>query len=696
QIQEWLKPHDSSINHKSARDACVKGTGAWFANDGRFLQWLKGPGKTLWISGAREYSPACAVRTVLSSTSVEVVHGHETAPGCCAHFYFDARESSGASRMFETLLRSILNQLCCRQADIPDAIKHLAMECKHSIECEAHVDFKLVPRFRLVAFWIDELKHCRSLKDVTKKLQHLPTSLNAMYTSMIAKITADDLEYAQAIMPWLLFSVERLKLEEIAAAACFTLSDGRPAFDKDRRFGNPKAMLDVFGGLVVMSEGTDFCNDTRHFLIHATDGVTLAHLTVKEFLLEQESPLHVNEADAHSFIAQWGFRNLTARLLLLGVPAMTRSSSGDTALRLALDVNAQDKHSGTPLCSACSGGYMDIVKLLLDKGADINPRGKRSDTPLRSACSRGHMDIVKLLLAKGADVNPQGEDSGTPLCSACDGGHMDIVKLLLEKEADVNAQGEYSDTPLRSACSGGDMDIVKLLLEKGADVNPQGEDSDTPLRSACSGGHMDIVKLLLEKGADLNAQGKYSGTPLRSACSGGHMDIVKLLLEKGADVDAQGLYSDTPLRSACSGGHMDIVKLLLEKGADVNAHGSYSGTPLCSACYGGHWHMDIIKLLLEKGADVNVQGEESDIPLHTACSRGHMDIVKLLLEKGADVNVGNYNSDTPLHIASKWGHLEVVQLLLEKGADPNIQNEDSQTPLDIARRRGHDIIVAAL
>ncbi|KIJ07095.1 hypothetical protein PAXINDRAFT_103100 [Paxillus involutus ATCC 200175] len=142
--------------------------------------------------------------------------------------------------------------------------------------------------FRLVAFWIDELKDCRSLKTVRDKLERLPTSLNDMYTSMVSKIKADDLQYAKAIMPWLLFSVRRLKLEEIAAVAWFGYSDGRPAFDKDRGFAHPKAVLDVFGGLVVMSNG----------------GVTLAHLTVKEFLLEPKSPLHVNEPDAHSFIAR--------------------------------------------------------------------------------------------------------------------------------------------------------------------------------------------------------------------------------------------------------------------------------------------------------------------------------------------------------------------------------------------------------
>jgi hypothetical protein len=64
----------------------------------------------------------------LSSTSVEVVRRHASAQGatcCCAYSYFDARESGGASRKFETLLRSILDQLCFKQADIPDAMKRL-------------------------------------------------------------------------------------------------------------------------------------------------------------------------------------------------------------------------------------------------------------------------------------------------------------------------------------------------------------------------------------------------------------------------------------------------------------------------------------------------------------------------------------------------------------------------------------------
>ncbi|KAF8833159.1 hypothetical protein BDN67DRAFT_1017875 [Paxillus ammoniavirescens] len=141
--------------------------------------------------------------------------------------------------------------------------------------------------FRLVAFWIDDLKHCLNAEDVTETLKRLPTSLNGMYTSMVLKINPNHLPYAQAIIRWLLFSVRQLKPEELAAVACFGFSDGRRAFNRNRYFPNPKAVLDVCGGLVVLSQ----------------DRFTLAHLTVKEFLLQQASPLHVNKLDAHSFIA---------------------------------------------------------------------------------------------------------------------------------------------------------------------------------------------------------------------------------------------------------------------------------------------------------------------------------------------------------------------------------------------------------
>jgi hypothetical protein len=75
---------------------------------------------------------------------------------------------------------------------------------------------------------------------------------------------------------------------------------------------------------------------------------------------------------------------------------------------------------------------IEIVKLLLDKGADVNLTDKYGNTPLHLAASDGHIEIVKLLLEKGSDVNSKRRNDGTtPLYWAALNGHIEIVKLLL-------------------------------------------------------------------------------------------------------------------------------------------------------------------------------------------------------------------------------------------------------------------------
>jgi ankyrin repeat protein len=58
------------------------------------------------------------------------------------------------------------------------------------------------------------------------------------------------------------------------------------------------------------------------------------------------------------------------------------------------------------------------------------------------ASNHGHVDVVKLLLEKGADMTVRNREGWTPLHSASNSGHIDVVKLLLEKDADVTVANE--------------------------------------------------------------------------------------------------------------------------------------------------------------------------------------------------------------------------------------------------------------
>ena len=69
------------------------------------------------------------------------------------------------------------------------------------------------------------------------------------------------------------------------------------------------------------------------------------------------------------------------------------------------------------LYGACKGGYIDIVKFMIKKGAN------HWDLGLGGACRNGHIDIVKLMIEKGATW-----------CIYCNNGNKSIKEHLSKSE----------------------------------------------------------------------------------------------------------------------------------------------------------------------------------------------------------------------------------------------------------------------
>ncbi|KAJ5078048.1 cyclin-dependent kinase inhibitor 2c [Anaeramoeba ignava] len=157
---------------------------------------------------------------------------------------------------------------------------------------------------------------------------------------------------------------------------------------------------------------------------------------------------------------------------------------------------------------------------------------KQGLSPLHAAILfHTNLDIVKLLVEKGADIN---EKSGySPLHYAMEGySSDDISAFLILKGADVNIKMNY--TPFHFACiHQASPKIIKLFIEAGAEINLPA--NNTPLHYACiykSG--FEVVKLLIENGANIHAKTKL--TPLHCACQyKNDPKIVHLLIELGAD-----------------------------------------------------------------------------------------------------------------------------------------------------------------
>jgi hypothetical protein len=107
-------------------------------------------------------------------------------------------------------------------------------------------------------------------------------------------------------------------------------------------------------------------------------------------------------------------------------------------------------------------GDLAATTALLDQGADVNAKFRYGTTALFKASERGHLEIVKLLLARGADASVKDTFYGaTALTWALDNDHLEVVTVLLQK-----APTESGDV-LMSGVREGKPALVKIALDSG-------------------------------------------------------------------------------------------------------------------------------------------------------------------------------------------------------------------------------------
>ncbi|XP_005091015.1 ankyrin repeat domain-containing protein 29 [Aplysia californica] len=135
-------------------------------------------------------------------------------------------------------------------------------------------------------------------------------------------------------------------------------------------------------------------------------------------------------------------------------------------VKLGVNLDHSTYNDGSALTSACRSGQMDKLLFLLDAGADINRRDRLGYSPLEMAVLKGYLEIVYVLLRRGADPS-----RGLAFLSRYNEGNEVLAGRLLEAGADVNFRhGGERETPLSRAVHEGQFRTARVLLQFGATV----------------------------------------------------------------------------------------------------------------------------------------------------------------------------------------------------------------------------------
>ena len=94
-----------------------------------------------------------------------------------------------------------------------------------------------------------------------------------------------------------------------------------------------------------------------------------------------------------------------------------------------------ERGGSSALYLVCIQNRIDLVRLLIRRGADVNKPRRNGTTPLFCAACEGYEAIAKELIAAGADVNHQAHDGRTPLVSAASNNRVKLAKLLIANGA---------------------------------------------------------------------------------------------------------------------------------------------------------------------------------------------------------------------------------------------------------------------
>jgi uncharacterized protein len=274
---------------------------------------------------------------------------------------------------------------------------------------------------------------------------------------------------------------------------------------------------------------------------------------------------------------------MAPRPTLLHLIAMLECSDCDkgsmvrTLIKKGVQVDARDDLGLTALMRCRTTAS---ATALLDHGADVQACNELDEccTALMYAQQKDNLELVQLLIQRGAAVNALTLGHESAVFHSCFYGRVSALRALLAAGADAKGglqAGEIAlnGTPLHAAVNANDgkdvatqQQMIELLLRLGADVDACNCCGQTSLMLAALEGSAGLASMLLTAGASVSAVcTHWRKTALHYATELCKMDMLELLLKTGADPTAPDAHGVLPLHGACRSGSVEVCMVMYKE-----------------------------------------------------------------------------------------------------------------------------------
>jgi ankyrin repeat protein len=243
---------------------------------------------------------------------------------------------------------------------------------------------------------------------------------------------------------------------------------------------------------------------------------------------------------------------------------------------------------GVQIIQAVRGGDLPTIRRILDRypelvnaSTDLQQRMRPSDTfamrLTHLAIAENQIEVVRLLIERGADLDARNTDGRLPLHDCFELGRDHLVQVLLDAGArpDVCAAAAY-----------GMHDLLREILQNDPRQANDLTTGESPLGWSVYGRQTESALILFQYGA-LADRPPYDECAWRPAAMVAGAAVARILLHHSANPNWRDANGDTPLhrvlKSRIVVDPTEFVKVLLAEGADASIRNAEGRTALDEA-----------------------------------------------------------------------------------------------------------------